>query len=405
MKRLFPLFLIIFLAIPFMMLAQQPKDLGRMTIYENHFYNEILRALRADKTDGKLIFQAIPSNIEIPKELREFEMVWTNIPVSQGRTGTCWDYSALSFMESEVFRITGRGMKLSEMYIVYYEYLSKAEEFIESKGKSRFTEGSEANAVTRQMKTHGIVPVIAYSGNPKSTLFPDHKNMVKSMKGLLQSYKQNELWDKELILSGIQSILNNYLGEPPKEFVFEGVKHTPITFMNEVARLNPDDYVSFMSLKSEAYWSKAEYKVPDNYWHSKEYYNLPLDDFMALIKKAIKEGYSMAIGGDVSESGYLPQYDAAFVPSYDIPSEYIDENARQFRFSNRSTTDDHGVHLMGFKEGKENEKWWFLIKDSSSSSFNGKNKGYYFYHEDYIKLKMMNVLLHREVVEEVLNKF
>jgi len=177
-----------------------------------------------------------------------------------------------------------------------------------------------------------------------------------------------------------------------------------MSFMKEMAALNPDDYIDFMSLKSEPYWSKAEYRVPDNYWHSKEYFNVPLDVFMDIIKNSVKQGYSMAIGGDVSESGYLASYDVGFVPSFDIPSEYIDENARQFRFSNRSTTDDHGVHLVGYKE-IEDGKWWFLIKDSSSSSFNGKNKGYFFYHEDYIKLKMMNITIHREAVPGILAKF
>jgi len=384
--------------------GQQPKDLGRLTIYENHFFNEILRKLNSEKGDGRIVFQAIPSNIELPKSIDEFEITWKMMPISQGRTGTCWDYSSSSFFESEIFRITGNGIKLSEMFFVYYEYLSKAEEFIDSKGKSNFSEGSEANAVTRQMKKWGAVPNKVYSGNVRNTPFPDHEIMVQDLNTLLFSNKKRDRWDKELILDGIKTILNSYLGEPPSAFEYKGVKHTPHTFLKEIANIYPENYIDFMSLKSEPYWTKTEYKVPDNYWHSKDYYNVPLETFMEIIKKGVKEGYSMAIGGDVSEAGYLAQYDAAFVPSFDIPSEYIDENARQFRFSNGSTTDDHGIHLVGYKIG-EDGKWWFLIKDSSSSSFNGKNKGYYFYHEDYIKLKMMNITIHRDVVEDILKKF
>ena len=47
----------------------------------------------------------------------------------------------------------------------------------------------------------------------------------------------------------------------------------------------------------------AEYKVGDNWWHSKDYYNIPLDDFMSVLKNAIRNGYSIGIGGDVSEAG------------------------------------------------------------------------------------------------------
>ena len=102
-----------------------------------------------------------------------------------------------------------------------------------------------------------------------------------------------------------------------------------------------------------------------------------------------------------------PNYDShsevAYIPTFDIPSEYIDENARQLRFTDGSTTDDHGIHIVGIKETKDGT--WFVIKDSGSGSRNGANKGYYFYHYDYIKLKMMNFMIHRSIVEDILKKF
>ena len=89
------------------------------------------------------------------------------------------------------------------------------------------------------------------------------------------------------------------------------------------------------------------------------------------------------------------------VPTFDIPSEYIDEHARQLRFSNGATTDDHGIHLVGFME-KDGEDW-FLIKDSGSGSRNGPNVGYYFYHEDYVKLKIMDYTVHKDAIEGIVN--
>ena len=124
---------------------------------------------------------------------------------------------------------------------------------------------------------------------------------------------------------------------------------------------------------------------------------------MNIIKSSIKNGYSMSIGGDVSESGYSSKYDIAMVPSFDIPSQYIDENARQFRFSNGTTTDDHAIHLIGYKVD-ENDDWWFLNKDSGSGCRNGRFPGYYFYHEDYVKLKMMTFTIHKDAVKEILNR-
>jgi len=123
---------------------------------------------------------------------------------------------------------------------------------------------------------------------------------------------------------------------------------------------------------------------------------------MRIIKNAVRTGYTICIVGDTSESGYHPKFDVALVPTYDIPAEYIDEHARQFRFSNEATTDDHAMHLVGYleKDGKD----WYLIKDSGSTAYNGKHKGYFFYHEDYVKLKMMNYLIHKDVVVMTLGR-
>ena len=120
------------------------------------------------------------------------------------------------------------------------------------------------------------------------------------------------------------------------------------------------------------------------------------------IKKAVREGHTVCIVGDNSESGFYAEYDAALIPTYDIPPEYIDENARQLRFSNQNTTDDHAIHIVGYLE--KDRKDWYLIKDSGAKSRNGHHEGYMFYREDFVKLKMMNILLHKDVVEDIINK-
>jgi len=133
---------------------------------------------------------------------------------------------------------------------------------------------------------------------------------------------------------------------------------------------------------------------------------VPLDDFMNMIKSAVKNNYSISIGGDVSEAGFDKEEQVAIVPDFDIPSANINDAARQLRFSNGATTDDHAMHLVGYKEVKG--KTWFLIKDSGSGSRNCgpecESFGYYFMHEDYIKLKMMTITVHKDAVAEYLAK-
>jgi bleomycin hydrolase len=128
---------------------------------------------------------------------------------------------------------------------------------------------------------------------------------------------------------------------------------------------------------------------------------------MKIVKSAVRNGSTVLIGGDVSEPGFDAWNQVAMVPSFDIPSEYIDENARLMRFNNGSTTDDHGMHIVGYLE--HDGKDWYLVKDSGAGSRNcgkeSKNFGFYFMSEDYVKLKMMDIMVHKDVMKDILSKF
>ena len=383
------------------------QDKGQFESYSNPFYGTIVSESKTYDKGEKEKYKAFKMNFdgkEIPQSLDEFTIVEAEKPISQGNTGTCWCFSTTSFYESEIYRITKKTINLSELYPVYFEYIEKARGYINTRGKTHLGEGSETNAVQRMMKMYGIVPFEAFEGKPSDQPFYNHEKMFSEIETYLKNCKSTNFWDEETILSNIKSILNHYMGIPPTSFKYEGKTYTPKSFLKNVTKLKPTDYVDFMSLLQKPYWSQEEYKVPDNWWRSADYYNVPLDEFMFAIKNAIKNGYSISIGGDVSESGYSSTHDIAMVPSYDIPSEYIDENARQFRFSNGTTTDDHAIHLIGYKIDETGD-WWFLIKDSGSGSRNGRFPGYYFYHEDFVKLKMMTFTIHKDAVKETLKKF
>jgi len=350
------------------------------------------------------------SGMDLPNNPALYKTVWSNPTQSQGNAGTCWSFSTTSFYESEVLRLQNKKVEISEIYFAYCEYIEKARRFIEKRGNSVFTEGSEGNALARIMKIYGAVPDAAYTGLIDGRKFHSHAKMVEEMTAFLNSMKTSNAWNVEYGLETIKAIMNHYIGLPPIKFSVDGKTFTPQTYLQDYLKINPDEYVEILSYKQEPYWKQVEYKVTDNWWHNKDYYNVPLDDFMDALKKAIKGGYTLSIGGDVSESGFSRETNCALIPDYDIPSAYINEDARQFRFSNETTTDDHGMQLIGYLENyKGSGKDWFLIKDSSSGSRNvgstNPNFGYYFFHEDYIKLKMMGFTVHKDAVKDLLKKF
>ena len=392
----------------------QNKDKAIFTVARPGFYqNSILKddrdvkeqitPLKENKVFGvDMTSYQLPNKIEIYKNQQ-----WHNPPVSQGNTNTCWCFSTTSFLESEVYRLSKMKVKLSEMYTVYWEYVDKTREFIQKRGSSAFEEGSEANAVTRVWKKYGIVPESIYSGLPVDRKFHNHEAMITEMKAYLQSLKANSAWNEETAVATIKSIMSHYMGEPPSEIMVDGKKMNPLQYLHEVIRINPDDYVDILSYEQEPFYQHVEYKVPDNWWHNKDYCNVPLNIFMETLKKVVRTGYTVSIGGDVSEPGFDRKTQCAVVPDFDIPSAYINDDARQFRFSNETTTDDHGLHLVGYleKDGKD----WYLIKDSGSGSRNNDPAagefGYYFFSDDYIKLKMMDFMVHKDAVKDLLEKF
>jgi len=396
--------------------AQQPAgNKGIFKVYEpGYFQYSILKGIEDFESSreipkAKKTFKADPAGFDFPKHKDEFKTFWHNDPVSQGNTNTCWSFATTSFLESEVYRLHGKKVRLSEMFTVYHEYLERAQAWVETRGNMHFGEGSEANAVTKIFKKYGCVPFEAYSGFLPGQTFYSHAAMFDELKNYAESARKGNFWDKEAILGNFKSILDHYMGTPPSHVTIDGKKYTPGEYMTDVLKMDPDNYIDVLSYMQQPYWEKVEYEVPDNWWHNKDYYNFPLDDFMKIVKTSIQKGYTFSIGGDVSEAGFLAmEANAAVVPSFDIPSSAIDENARQFRFSNETTTDDHGMHVIGFTI--RNGITWFLVKDSGAGSRAGgkeknSNFGYYFFHEDYIKLKMMDIMVHKDMVKEYMPKF
>ncbi len=401
--------LILFMLIsPFFLFAQVEKNTGKYVEYSNKFWKEIKKEnkkFKQKKEEKDIEFHANFEEFNIPKSKDEFKSYWHFDPADnpQANTSTCWDYCGTSFFESEIFRLRGEKIKISEMYTAYWEFVEKAAGYIDSRGETVFPAGSQSGAVITIYKKYGAVPQSAYSGKLPGQKFHDQSEMFKEMKEYLKYLKKNNFWNKEVALGTIKSILDHYMGVPPISFEYNGKEYTPEKFEKEVVALDYDNYVEFTSSAKSPFYKKTVFPFPDNWRRSDDYHNVPLEDFMAIIKNGVRNGYTICIGGDVSEAGHNGDVEAAVIPSFDIPSEYIDQNARDFRIDNGTTDDDHGIHLVGYKE--DGGKDWYLIKDSGSSSRNGANVGYYFFHEDFVKLKMLSFMIHKDVAKEILEKF
>src|SRR5690606_30819004 len=153
--------------------------------------------------------------------------------------------------------------------------------------------------------------------------------------------------------------LDAYLGAEPKEFTYNGKKHTPRTFADEVIGINPDNYVQLTSFIYQPNYEEVYIEVPDN-WAWGTSYNLLLDEMMSTIDYALQNGHTVSWAADVSEKGFSVKSGIAKVPVRDWKQMSAEEQdqffkgptaelnvtpeIRQAQYDSYETTDDHGMH-------------------------------------------------------------
>ncbi len=342
--------------------------------------------------------RAALEKIPHPKRAAEFQAAPGLPCLNQGRTLICWSFATCSFLESEMARLKLRPVRLSVMYPAYCQYIEKARRFAQTQGKSRISPGDTFCGVLDACREYGAMPTGAYDGRPGGKSFSQSR-LYADLEQYIQEVRLRRQWDEERVVSQVREILNRHLGEPPKTFTYDGKKYTPQTFLAEVVRLPWPDYVMVSSFESAPFNTYTELKVPDNWRHNTNFFNVPLSVFYDAFKGALRAGFSVAVEMDNSE----PCYDATgrycFIPDFDLPLGGITQAGREVGFRNGTTTDDHAVHVVGWTDvGGED---WYLAKDSWQVAWRQGNQGDLFLHGPYVKLKVLAFIVHRDGIPDV----
>ena len=329
--------------------------------------------------------------------------------VSQGKTGTCWSFSSTSFLESEIMRITGKTIDLSEMYSVRHTYPKKAFNYVMRQGKAQFGEGGLNHDVINSALEFGLVPESVYSGKVNSTEF-DHTKMVVELEKIVKTTVETPTPFNTSWKANFEAVLDQYMGKNITDFTYEGKKYTPKQFL-EFTGLKLDNYLTITSFMHEPYYTKFILNIPDNFANG-AMYNLPLDEFISTIDNSLENGFTVALDADVSEKSFSGQRGIAVVPfnDTDIPAVFkeikkektITPELRQAEFENLNTTDDHLMHIVG-KVKDQNGTIYYKVKNSWGKD-SGK-EGYVYMSVSYMRLKAISVLIHKDALNKKNKKY
>ena len=354
---------------------------------------------------------------------------------NQNNSGTCWSYSALAFLESEVIKKDPKkkDIDLCESFLVSKTYTDRADRNVRTHGDACFSQGGSFYDAIFCMDRYGLIPegLMPYP----MTLYGDSLFNFTAFFPPMEAYihaisksdakKINPIWKKN-----VQSMLDGYFGECPTEFTYKGVKYTPKSFVKDYLKLDPNDYVSLTSYTHHPFYSSFILEIQDN-WRWASSYNLPLDEFMRVMDEAVKNGWTFAWGADVSEEGFsrrtgknrcvatVPDTKAtagvgsdqsrwtgekagAKISQADAAGEkVITQEMRQEGYDNWTTTDDHGMQIYGIAKDQTGKEY-FMMKNSWGEY--GPYKGFWYVSKPYVAYKTMNIVINKNAIPKDIRK-
>lgn len=367
-----------------------------------------------NKTDEGFVFTTIKENAVTPVK-------------NQNRSSTCWSFSGLGLIESELLRMGKGEFDLSEMFIVSHTMQERAELYVRLHGNGSFSPGGSFYDVLYTMKHHGLVPQTEMEG----IKYGEEKHVHNELDAVAAGYvdaiakgrhkKLTPVWK-----DGLKAIYDTYLGECPTEFTYNGKKYTPQSFVKYLG-LNADDYVSLTSYSHHPFYSQFAIEIEDN-WRGGLSYNLPIDELMNVMVNAIEAGYTIAWGSDVSEAGFtrngiavMPDMERADLSGSDMarwtgltaadktkevtskpgPEMEITQEMRQLAFDNWETTDDHGMVIYGLAKDQTGNEY-FMVKNSWGTD--NKYNGTWYASKAFVKYKTMNIVVNKNALPKSIAK-
>jgi len=361
-----------------------------------------------------LTLPGLSATAQEAKTFRPVKVIPTTSVKNQYRSGTCWDYATLGFLESEILRKTGKTYDLCEMFVVNKDYMDCATHYVRMHGYSQISEGGSCDDVLDVIRRHGICPEEAMPAPGSLTgdslanfkvFFPELERTVsrivwnegKPELNRFTTEEQAPLRNKAPMphwKDSVQAVIDRYVGPCPEQFTYEGKTYTPRTFA-ESLQLDLDDYVSLTSYTHHPFGSWFVIEAPYK-WRLEPSYNIPVERLLDALDQAIDKGYTVAWGGDVS-GDFNRKSGVASLPEGVVPTQEM----RQEQWDDWRFTYDHVMLIYG-KAVDEHGTPYYMVKNSWGKS--GPYDGIWYMSRDYMALNTTYLFLNRRALPAALQK-
>jgi bleomycin hydrolase len=343
---------------------------------------------------------------------------------NQAGTGTCWCFATTSFIEAELLRMGKGEYDLSEMFIVRYNYVDKLKDNFIQEGKGNLGQGGVGHDFLYEFSKNGIIPEEVYTGLNYSMTNHNHNELNSFINAIATvPLKKNKESDQYFTI--VDDILDTYLGKVPETFTYKGVGYTPKSFTATLG-IKPEDYVEITSFTLFPFYTQGIVPIPDN-WRKMNYYNVPLDDLIAIMDNSLKNGYTIAWDGDVSEKGFSHSKGVAIIPEVEktdgysktdmarlgkltpeertteaykfagpFPEVKVTQELREAGYDNNTTTDDHLMHMTGLVKDQNGTKYY--ITKNSWGTDRSPFAGYLNISENYVRAKTIAIMVNKGAI-------
>ena len=383
-----------------------------------------------------LMVTGVSAQEETKKDNKPVFTVVKELPITsikdQNRSGTCWNYSTLSYFESEILKKSGKTYDLCEAFVANKTYMDRAIQVVRLHGDCQFAQGGAAYDVLYVLQNYGICPEDAMPA--PGSMQGDSLFNFNEFFSIMSPYVDAVAKNKASKISpqwkvGLQGILDAYLGTCPETFTYEGKTYTPQSFAASLG-LDWNDYVSITSYTHRPFYTAFPVEVQDN-WRNPLSYNLPIDEMMQVIDNALELGYTVAWGGDVSEEGFTRQGLAYNIDTKatenlqgsdmarwlklspakrrdildelgcTVPELIPTQEMRQQRYDSWELTADHGMLIYGIAKD-QNGKEYYMVKNSWGES--GEYKGIWYMTKAFIAANTMDYMVNKNAIPKDIRK-